>query len=67
MVLDSPPTPGWAHVAVTCLAIAVGLLLWSDGQKLVAFLMLLGAGANVVWSIAALVRRHAQHDHDPST
>lgn len=67
MVVEPRRDPWWAHAAITCLAIAVGVVVWVKGDPVMAAVMLLGAAANVIWGLLSLARRRARKRVDETS
>lgn len=59
MVVEARCGPRLAHAAITCLVIAAGVLVWVNGEPVIAAVMLLTAGADVIWGLVKVAHRRA--------
>lgn len=60
MVVEPRRDPWWANAAITYLVIAAGVLVWVKGEPVMAAVMLLTAGADVIWGLLKIARRRAR-------
>lgn len=60
MVVEARRDPWRAHATITCLVIAAGVLVWVKGEPVMAAVMLLTAGADVIWGLIKVAHQRAR-------